>query len=87
MMDKKLLGELIEEEYTEPNIEDDDEVYLLKEALKNALNPLERKIYICYLEKETYAGVAKVFHVTTPTVARYINNLKRKIIEYVDDNI
>ena len=87
MMDKKLLGELIEEEYTEPNIEDDDEVYLLKEALKNALNPLERKIYICYLEKGSYAGVAKAFKVTTPTVAKYINNLKKKIIEYVDNNI
>lgn len=87
MMDNKLLGELIEEEYTEPTIEDDDEVYLLKEALKNALNPLERKIYICYLEKGTYTGVAKAFKVTTPTVVRYINNLKKRLIEYVDKNI
>ena len=87
MMDKKLLGELIEEEYTEPNIEDDDEVYLLKEALKNALNPLERKIYICYLEKGTYAGVAKAFKVTTPTVAKYCKALQQRIIEYVFEHM
>ena len=85
-MDRKLLGERIEEEYTEHNIEEDDEVYLLKEALKNALNTLERKIYIAYLENETYAATAKLFHVSTPTLAKYVAGLKQKIIQYVDDH-
>ena len=85
-MDRKLLGERIEEEYTEHNIDEDDEVYLLKEALKNALNTLERKIYIAYLENETYAATAKLFKVSTPTLGKYVAGLKQKIIQYVDDH-
>ena len=50
-------------------MEEDDEVYLLKEALKNALNSLERKIYIAYLENETYAATAKLFKVSTSAAA------------------
>lgn len=80
------ITELIEEEYTTHNDWENDEVYWLKEALLNALNPLERKIYITYLENGTYAAVAKMFKVTTPTVSRYINNLKTKIIDYVDNH-
>lgn len=85
-MDGKLLGELIEDEYTEHNLEEDDEVYLLKEALKNALNTLERKIYISYLENGTYAATAKQFRVTAPTLKKYIDGLKIKILEYVDNH-
>ena len=85
-MKKKLnINELIEEEYLLHNDEEDDEMFQLKEALKNALNPLERKIFITYLECETYAATAKMFKVSKPTVSKYINNLKTKIIDYVDD--
>lgn len=81
------IGELYEEEYLMHNDEEDDEVYLLKDALKYALNPVERKIFITYLELETYAATAKTFRVSIPTVSKYINGLKERIIEYVDNNI
>lgn len=84
---RKEIGELIEEEYTTHVETEDDEVYWLKEALSHALNSLERKIYITYLEKETYADTAKVFKVSTPTLAKYIAGLKQKIIDYVFDHM
>lgn len=84
---KKNISQLIEEEYLLHNDQEDDEMYWLKEGLKNALNPLERKIYITWLENETYAATAKLFKVTTPTLSAYINNLKKKIIDYVDEHI
>ena len=84
---KKKITELIEEEYLIHNPDEDDEIYYLKEALKEALNPLERKIYITYLEHEAYSDTAKAFKVSVPTVIRYINGLKTRIIEYVDKKI
>lgn len=81
------LNELLEEEYLIHNDDEDDELYWHREALKHALNPLERKIYITYLELETYAATAKAFKVSIPTVSHYINNLKTKIIEYIDEHI
>lgn len=87
MKKKKNISELIEEEYLIHNDQEDDELYWLKEALKNALTPLERKIYITYLENETYAATAKVFKVSVPTVSKYISGLKSKIINYVDEHI
>lgn len=87
MKKKKNISELIEEEYLIHNDQEDDELYWLKEALKNALTPLERKIYITYLENETYAATAKVFKVSVPTVSKYISGLKAKIINYVDEHI
>lgn len=86
MKKKPNINELIEEEYLLHNEEEDDEMYQLKEALKYALNPLERKIFITYLEMETYAATAKLFKVSKPTVSKYINNLKTKIIDYVDNS-
>lgn len=86
MKKKKDISQLIEEEYMMHNDQEDDELYLLKEALKNALTPLERKIYITYLENETYAATAKVFKVSIPTLSKYINGLKTKLIEYVDNH-
>lgn len=89
MKKKKLtdINQLIEEEYLLHNDEEDDEMYQMKEALKNALNPLERKIFITYMECGTYAATAKLFKVSKPTVSKYINNLKTRIIDYVDNNI
>lgn len=84
---KPNINQLLEEEYLIHNDEEDDELFLYKEALKEALNPLERKIYITYLEMETYAATAKAFNVSIPTVSKYIGNLKSKIIDYIDEHI
>lgn len=85
-MNGKKISELIEEEYLLHNDQEDDEMYLMKEALKNALTPLERKIYITWIENETYAATAKLFRVSIPTLSKYLANLKTKIIDYVDRN-
>lgn len=86
-MKKPNINELIEEEYLIHNENEDDEMYLLKEALRYALNPVERKIFITYMELETYAATAKAFNVSIPTVSKYIGGLRQKIAEYVDNNI
>ena len=84
---KKTIEQLIEEEYMLHNEEEDDELYWMKEGLKNCLNSIERKIYITYLENETYAATAKVFNVSTPTVSKYLGNLKARLIDYVDEHM
>lgn len=76
-------GKLIEEEYLMHNEYEDDEMYWLKEALKEALSPIQRKIYITYLEAETYAATAKIFKVSVPTAKKYIDNLTKLITDYV----
>lgn len=86
-MNGPTIEQLIEEEYLMHDINEDEELYWWKEGLKNALNQIERKIFITYLEQGTYAATAKLFKVSTPTVIRYIQNLKGKLIQYVDDNI
>lgn len=85
-MKKPDINKLLEEEYLLHNENEDDEMYLLKESLRNALNPIERKIFITYMELGTYVATAKAFKVSIPTVTTYINNLKNKIIEYVDNH-
>lgn len=82
----KISSKLIEEEYTEHLETDDDEMYLIKEAIKS-LTPLQRKIYITYLECGTYTATAKAFKVSTPTVQKYIRKLTRIITEYVFNHI
>ena len=83
--DSKNITRLYEEEYITHNDDEDDEMYWLKESLVKCLTPVERKIYITYLENETYAATAKAFNVSIPTLSNYVNNLKRKIISYVAD--
>lgn len=86
MKGSKEIGQLIEEEYTTHLETDDDEIYWIKEALTKALNSLERKIWIAYMEKGTYKATAKSFHVSVPTLVKYLDGLRKKITEYVADN-
>ena len=86
-MKRKQLYSLLEEEYTTHNDREDDEMYWTREALKNELNDVERKIYITYLENETYAATAKLFKVSTPTVCKYIKGLQNRIIDYVCNHL
>lgn len=75
----------IEEEYMLHNDWEDDEMYATKEALKHALTPYQRKIYITYLEAGTYTETAELFKVSTPTAKNYIDRLTEKLIEYVNE--
>ena len=64
------------------NIEDDDEMFLIKQAL-SSLTSVQRKIYLTYLESGTYTATAKEFGVSVPTIRTYINNINDIIKEYV----
>lgn len=84
---KKIDTRLIEEEYMAHSPEDDDQMYWTKEALKNIMSPLERKIYITYLELETYTATAAEFKVSVPTLKTYVKGLNARIINYVCEHI
>lgn len=77
---------LIEKEYMEHLDSDTDEIYWVKEAIK-ALSPVQRKIYITWLEQGTYSKTAKIFHVTIPTVREYVKKLTAIIREYVCNHL
>ena len=84
---EQIASQLIEEEYITHNDDETDELYWCKEALKEAVNPLERKIYITYLEQGSYAASARCFKVCTQTFKKYVNKLKGRITDYVCDHI
>ena len=77
---------MLEMEYMEHLDTDTDELYWTKEAIK-ALTPVQRKIYITYLETGTYSKTAEVFKVSQPTVKKYIKGLTTKIREYVCEHL
>lgn len=74
--------EIFEEDY-EINNNDDDRIYSIKEALKR-LRPVERKIFLTYVELGTYSGVAREFGVSVPTACNYIRNIREKIKTIID---
>lgn len=78
--------ELFEEEYTTVTIDDDDEMVLIKQAIKS-LTGVQRKIYLTYVENGTYSATAKMFGVSIPTVKGYLKKINEKITEYVFKNI
>ena len=78
---------LIEEEYITHNDDESDELYWCKEALIHAITPLERRIYITYLEQGSYAAASRCFKVCVQTFKKYVNKLKAKIANYVCDHI
>ena len=73
---------IFDEDYTVVTEEDDDEMVLIKEAIKS-LTPVQRKIYLLYVETGTYTATANEFGVTVPTIKAYINNINGIIREYV----
>lgn len=83
----EISSKLIEDEYMEHSPEEDDELYWCKESLKKILTPLERKIYVTYLENGTYTSTAKAFKVSTPTLQKYVKGLTARIAEYVCKHI
>lgn len=62
---------------------DSDLTLRIKEAIA-ALKPVERLIFLQYVELGTYTALAKKYKVTAPTVRTYIKMIRTKILEYVD---
>ena len=76
--------EIDEREY-EVTIEDDDRMYTLKTAIQG-LRPVERKIFLTYVESGTYSETARQFNVSVPTAKRYIVEIKNKIINMIEND-
>ena len=68
----------VKDEYKADDFKDDERVYRIKTALER-LTPVERKIFIAYIELGTFAGVAKLYNVTPPTAKTYIISIIKKI--------
>ena len=87
MEKKKIEIKPLEQEYMEHLETDTDELYWTKECLKNEFTPVQRKIFITYLELGTYKATAELFNVSQPTVQKYIRNLIGIIHEYICNHI
>lgn len=73
------------DEYKPDTLEDDDLLYTLKEAIQN-LRPVERKIFLTYTELGTYTQAAKTFHVSVPTIRKYLAEIREKIKNYINND-
>lgn len=70
--------EAIKPEYL-PNPNDDDLMREFKEAIWNDLDDVEQRLLIAYCECGTYAGVARLFRSTPPTVRKKLQEIIKKI--------
>lgn len=68
---------LIKDDYL-PNDMDDDRLRNVKDAIME-LTPAERKIFLTYVETESYAATAREYNVSAPTAKAYILTVKNKI--------
>lgn len=75
-MEKKVMME----EYQPKIMDDDEEIYALKEAISR-LNTIQRQIFLTYTELGTYAATAREYGVSVPTIKRYLNEIRKKIFE------
>lgn len=73
------------DEYKPDTLEDDDLLYTLKEAIQS-LRPVERKIFLTYTELGTYTQAAKTFHVSVPTIRKYLAEIREKIKNYINND-
>lgn len=70
------------DEYLPNDIEDDDMMYRVKEAV-DGLNSVQKKIFLTYTELGSYAAVGREFGVSTPTAKKYIERIKAIIKENI----
>lgn len=75
-MEKKVMME----EYQPKIMDDDEEIYALKEAISR-LNTIQRQIFLTYTELGTYAATAREYGVSVPTMKKYLAEIRKKIFE------
>lgn len=68
------------EEYQPKIMDDDEEIYALKEAISR-LNTIQRQIFLTYTELGTYAATAREYGVSVPTMKKYLVEIRKKIFE------
>lgn len=73
--------EELEEDYRVTD-EDDDEMMLIKNAVF-ALPTVQRKIWLTYTDIGTFAGTARAFGVSVPTMKKYLKIIKDNILENI----
>lgn len=81
-MNENFNYDLIRQDY-EINDNDDDRLYDIKTALAE-LRPMERKIFLAYTEMGTFAAVARLFNVSSPTAKQYCISIKNKILNLME---
>lgn len=75
----------IDEETTPNSFMDDDEMFKIKNIV-HTLPPPEKKIFLTYVEKGTYAAVAKTYNVSVTTACNYLKKIIQKIKDKIDDD-
>lgn len=71
------------EDYKIDEWEDDDLMWKIKTAL-TLLRPVERTIFMTFVEGGTYTSVAKAYGVSVPTARTYILRIKEKIMKLIN---
>ena len=71
--------DLWDDEYKADEWKDDDIMFRIKTNIEN-LRPMEKKIWMTYVELGSYAATAKECNVSGPTAKSYINRIKDKIL-------
>ena len=69
---------MIDDEYREDPLQDDDHIYHIKEAVSK-LNTIQRQIFLTYTELGTYTETARHYKVSVPTMRKYIQEIREKI--------
>ena len=70
----------IEEEYIGDFLKDDDQIFKLKEIIKN-LDDLDRAILIIYADEGSMAKTGKKFNVSAATIYSNIKRIRQEIKE------
>ena len=70
----------IEEEYEGDFLKDDDQIFKLKEIIKN-LDDLDRSILIIYADEGSMAKAGKKFNVSAATIYTNIKRIRQVIKE------
>lgn len=79
---KSIDYDFIKRDY-EPNDNDDDKIRDIKDAI-GTLTPAEKKIWLTYVEYGTYSDTAREYKVSAPTVRKYLDGIKNKILEQLN---
>lgn len=62
-----------------PAAEDDDRLRTIKERIFLRLTEAERRIFLMWVEKGSYAAVARLFKSSPPTVRKRIAEIMEKL--------
>lgn len=77
--------DLIQDDYIPDGLQDDDRLFAAKSCIQ-ALNRMEKRILLTYVELQTYAAAAKEFHVSPPTFRKYVQGVIEKVRNCTDNN-